>query len=96
MSLINHLPYSLGKETIRGKVYSIYYSPLTQRFVFFDDQIPAFQMTLDEITLASESDSSFLLISYLAYSYSVAKSEEWKQYFKSVMPLIRNVKESLL
>jgi hypothetical protein len=96
MSLIESLTYTLGKETIRGKVYSIYYSPLTRRFVFFDKDIPAFQMTADEIISAAESDSDFSLLSYLAFDFESNKAKEWNDHFKSVFPLIIKIKESLM
>ena len=96
MSLIEQLPYNLGKETIKGKVYSIYYSPLSDKFVFFNGDQPAFQMTADEIISAAESDSDFSLLSYLVFDYDCNKARAWDQHYKSVFPVIIKIKESLM
>jgi hypothetical protein len=95
MNLIEHLTETLGKETIKGKVYSIYYSPLTNKFVFFNENIPAFQMTADEIISAAEFDSDFFLLSYLAFDYDYNKSRAWDQHCKSVSPILFKLKESI-
>lgn len=87
MGLIDHLTYTLGKETIKGKVYSIYYSPLTDKFVFFNGTIPAFQMTADEIISTSEFDSDFYLLSYLVFDYISNKAKLWDKHYQSISKL---------